>query len=439
MGAPLFTDNATDLDVIRSRLGITPRAGSPVVAFIGDSLTDMGADITGGSRSKYFLGYSGWVPVLSFQAVTTREELNFGISGETTTQILARTDAAIVTMKTYGVTDCVVLAGTNDISSDPAWVATATANLTSIYNKLTAAGIDIMAICPPLRGAGSTPTNGGLSRVCEWIRSESWRRKNMIVVDPRLVTGDPQTASTDQVMRTGLNSDLPNVHWSVKGTYLVGKLIAEAFLRKYPGLGRTPFFDPRDDWHTTDNVGGNLLTNGELAGTTGPVSGGSTGNLATNLNCSSTLAAGITCAFSKTTYAPDSRNQQRILIGGTGATTTINVTSDNFKSKLSTGDFVIVRGVIDVAAGLDNVGISALLEFNGGAAGYRSAIDMGGAANDVTREWPDLAWRGMFECGPLEVTAGQTLALLTIRAITIGTGSPVADFAISSLEARKVI
>jgi lysophospholipase L1-like esterase len=117
--------------------------------FLGDSITaDSGA--TYYNPSPYYLG-TGWVdqlPVLSSQSVYSADPTeNFGVPGNTTTQMLAR----VSDVYTKPCKHVFVLGGTNDVGTlTPAQTAT---NLSAIYSALKAHGKDPIACTIPPKNA----------------------------------------------------------------------------------------------------------------------------------------------------------------------------------------------------------------------------------------------------------------------------------------------
>lgn len=152
-----------------------PRAATLVA--LGDSLTEQGGLVDPALSVMWSRATSAKAP-WSWALVLTNQRFKFlknrGVAGQTTDQILARVPAVIADAPEY----CHVLAGTNDLPSVPA--ATIIANLASIYDALTGAGIHIIAgTIYPRTGIDKAR----LATVNQWIREQGQTRRGFTVVD----------------------------------------------------------------------------------------------------------------------------------------------------------------------------------------------------------------------------------------------------------------
>ena len=147
--------------------GLTLEAGKFPTVLLGDSITanqtwwDTADEATG---NRFCRATGGLSPLTA---------TNAGIGGNQTSQMLARVAADVTSLAPRYVS---VLGGTNDVGNDVA-SATTIANLTSIYNAITAAGGQFVACTIPPR-MGSVLTNPLtpaqvvlLKTVNAWIRA----------------------------------------------------------------------------------------------------------------------------------------------------------------------------------------------------------------------------------------------------------------------------
>jgi len=148
------------------------------IVLLGDSITESNGGWPGTTNTSYNSnGFFNWGHVFlghPFQVLK-----NAGVAGEETTQMLARLKTDVLDLKPGW---CHVLAGTNDVGhAIPN--ATAKANLASIYDQLTAAGIKIIAGTLPPRNTYTGTMLNDLHDLNLWIKNQGRIRKNFIVVD----------------------------------------------------------------------------------------------------------------------------------------------------------------------------------------------------------------------------------------------------------------
>ena len=123
--------------------------------------------------------YNDWWTQATTTAGRTVSVLSqLAVGGERTDQVLARIPNAL----TYNPTWISVLAGTNDVGQDIA-TATITANLTSIYDQITAAGVGLIIYTVPPRGDGSGTQGQTLRDVNAWLRANHTTWPDALFVD----------------------------------------------------------------------------------------------------------------------------------------------------------------------------------------------------------------------------------------------------------------
>lgn len=340
-----FTDDA----LVNKRLYGESSAklhGSTVVTLLGDSLEqhNLIPNISAGSLElgKWSRGYMNWAEMFDKRGrminwsdanVTNRQAkgLNWGISGNNTSQMAARTTDIT---NIPGVKVCIVGGGTNDISSTTtsgnaaATLATFQTNRTTIVNNLLAAGIKIIIVTIPPRpitGTGSTGWESGSAGRQLWL--------DMVAYDQALADANPtniqivrrdlicSNADADRTPKTGyMQSD--GVHLTPLGGAAVA--LDDGGLIDALATWINPFTD-----FPSAVQAGDIATNPTCSGTGGTAGTGTTGTVCDGMQMSRSGSTGVTCVASKVTV--DGINYQKLVFtsdgtatGGTNATFTLN-------------------------------------------------------------------------------------------------------------------
>lgn len=88
---------------------------SRYAAMLGDSRFGLSNFVAANGAAFYkSMGLISWLQAASYGALSVPETLNFGVPGENTAQILARTATAIAAIKAAGADVCFFIGGTND-------------------------------------------------------------------------------------------------------------------------------------------------------------------------------------------------------------------------------------------------------------------------------------------------------------------------------------
>jgi lysophospholipase L1-like esterase len=192
------------------------RIGNTVVGF-GDSITIGNADVLNNS-----FGDTSW-----FQQFVVRSKgrvrylYNAGISGNTTTQMLARIDSDVIK---YSPKICFVLGGTNDVGNSISHTVTKS-NLETIVNKLLSSGITpILCTIPPRNDA----TKLGVARVNAVIQNLA-TKYGLTLLDFFTVLADPANSN----FKSGLNGG-DGIHPNAAGAKLMSALAETTLLPLLP-------------------------------------------------------------------------------------------------------------------------------------------------------------------------------------------------------------
>jgi lysophospholipase L1-like esterase len=266
------------------------RKPANTIAFLGDSFTDMSEDTTGLNSYRAGRGFITWALQRlgqRLQIVAAPGTVNGGITGQTTTQILARVQQDVIDVKP-GYAH--VLAGTNDMITGVAF-ATIQANLTAIYDAIQNAGIRLIAgTIAPYSGATTTQLVT-IERINNFIRDEALTRPGMIIADYHSVLAGAD-GNYRVVGTTAYTGD--GTHASTGGAMRMGKVLAEALTTQVPAVNILPTSNVDAGGNAASFAKPNLLTNPMFTGTAGTVGTQATGQVADSWVVSTYTASDLT-------------------------------------------------------------------------------------------------------------------------------------------------
>lgn len=399
---------------------------SPTFAALGDSITASAGGAIAASPLWLVNGYLTWVRALSRGRIQIPVGNNFGVAGDTSAQILARVGNVLA----VNPSACIVLAGTNDLALT---FEETKASLTAIFDTLTLAGIWVICVPILVRGDSTQAVRQKALRVNEWLDTLRYSRPAFDLADCSLVWIDPTTGNP----RTTVTVD--NLHPAKAGPYLIAKEIVKLIEARYPSLPSN--FSNSNDVFSVDNPTGSLLSNGGMAGTTGTLSNGFTGSLATGwVSNGLNTPAGGAVAFSKVAKA-DGRQFQQLAFSGTYNSASVTAQSCSLVvgvANVSPGDVLEAVMEVEADAGIQNLAYFGLRVDISGATGV-SATDFSGDQNSTL---PDEAFSAVLKTPYLVVPAGATGLSLSfrwnIKAVSVSSAlAAVVRF--GSVSLRKVI
>jgi lysophospholipase L1-like esterase len=235
---------------------------------LGDSLTAQSyyEDAAGSPPVKVVSnrGYGAWGLALVGQRLQVTHEA--GIGGQTTTDILARTDAFLAA----GVPAWVDLqAGTNDLLAS-ASATTITTNLDAILTKLLNAGCRvILRTLPPI----NTITGGRftLIQVNNWIRRQALTRPGILLVD-----WTAKLSQNDGTWVPAYTTD--GIHPNPVGAVVMAKIWADVVSKNIPNVDVLPQYGSDPESFVTNpmmnGTAGTLASTASGDGSTGTVADG---------------------------------------------------------------------------------------------------------------------------------------------------------------------
>lgn len=337
---------------------------APLIAFEGDSRTANGLFISGNTTEYSCHGSQYWVPFLLGGRAETRPELNFGVSGNTTADLVARVDSVIATCKAAGVGLLVVWVGTNDAIQSFDFVSVIKPNLEILKAKYQAAGFTIIWVQETTRGSAAftaqryTATQQKIAeRIVNWIDAQRFALRSY-VADARESVLDMTTAFGDYLPNLTYDGTHPGGDGSLRISTVIAATIAPLLSpNSRPSL-------PAGDWDAYDvtyNPTGCLHASPMMLGTGGSISAGGatsfTGNVPTNWTAAGASAAGVSVVCSKVT-ASDGLEWAQMAISGTPTSSGcfISFNSGSFHASAVAGDVIESVARIQVDAGWSGIG-----------------------------------------------------------------------------------
>lgn len=352
------------------------QGGSNIVALLGDSITAAN-NVLGGSPSTtdtYTLGYYTHADFLTHKRFFTDASLNFGVNGETSTQIRARVSSVISSSANI----CVELSGAVDIANgvDSTTILT---NRLAIWNALVAAGITVIV--------GTILPQGNLTaakgRVLEYtnylIRKTVLSMAGVYLWDGYKVLADPAGTNGSPISTYFVSSEAPSyLHPNKNGAYYLGKELASVLNALYPfAIPQRGNYSIADVYHATDAPQGNLLTGSTFAANGGTASTGASGVIAAGFTLFRSIGSTITAVGSKgtTTVGGQTFATQIITVtsGGTGVANEEIIFFQDFATNGSVADTVIIGADIGYSAAPTLLQYAGLRLQGNGADAYSTA------------------------------------------------------------------
>lgn len=412
------------------RYAVQPRPRNRSVALFGDSRTNQCSGSTGWRNN----GYIHWLRFLTGQRFDVKFDTslgvyatqpadssgtpspvhdNFGVSGNTTTQMLDRCDKMLAATSAGTF---IVFGGVNDRLTGISY-ATSVTNMSTIIDKLLAAGRFVILVAEMPTGDAAN-TGNRLSTTAllrDHIRFHQWvldqrNRPGVIVVDIWPAIADNSgTSTTVADVRSGTCYD--GRHPQMNGAYLIARALQPAIEALFPPLPILPA-SPSDTYDASNNPFGCLAANPMMAG-----SGGSLGT-----NCTGTIAAswqaaggsgttGATATYSKQSDGFGNPVQRAVIAGtATGSASVCYfdlLRTASFHASCLPGD--IIEGVagLSVASGATGL-ISLGLRLEVTVDGVQTYI-MDGDQRTAGQYLPGGGFSGIFRTPRFQVPAGASL------------------------------
>lgn len=369
---------------------------------------------------------------------------NYGVGGDTTTQMLARAPAVFAAMAARGIRYFLFLGGTNDPPNSIA-PAVSIANLAAIFALARAFGLSALVCDEMPRGDATFNTAPNtltatqvkqFSQIREYLRSLA-DAPGIYLVNTYEAIGNP--ASTNcQALTVGDLYD--GVHPSPKGAFLTGSKVSTVANRIFPENEALLTVNNSGGYDAAENPRGSLVANPILAGsggTTNTPSGGSlTGTAPASWTNLVTSGAGFTLAYGADTVS-NGKSWCQVTVGGTP--TAASPSADLLRQVPTAGNMAvgdIVEGIceFEVAAGTANIRQIALVIFD--STNNKSYGDGLNLRSDVI-SLPAVAYSGILRTPRIVLPSTNLRFSIVIRGFQNQAATLVARF--RSLDLRKVI
>lgn len=298
---------------------------APVFGLIGDSVT---AGNTPTSSGQINVGWWHWAQAkVGFRAFVGAWA---GVGGNVTTQMAARLNTDIITplsAYTGRAKYCVVMGGVNDSVNASDIVATATANLAQMYSDLITAGITPVAMTITPTTSADTPT-----KIANWDGINAWLRSycpahNIALCDNEADCRD-MTQSGVRVWKSGYTHD--GVHPTAQGAEAISKTLATWMAANLPGS--------RHLYPDVDKPLNFITSTPAMLGTTGSLTNGATGQVATSWG----VDTGTASKLART----DDPGEWQVAAIANGVVRVNNGSSTDISTGFAVGDKVVAQAQI---------------------------------------------------------------------------------------------
>lgn len=379
------------------------------LCLFGDSISAQNTNISAPYTYMEGLGYAVALNAMARQRYEFEIPYNLGVSGDKTTQMLARVgsipaDANIV----------IVLGGTNDLANEVA-ASTIQSNLRSIYNSILASGKKVVAVKILPRG-GWGAFNSGQIATAEASRASvnTWigQQGDVIVVD------------AENAFKPGGTLDATlfydgAVHPGQRGAWVLASEINKVLKPRF-GIGSL--------LKITEN---NLLPNSaDFTGTGGAVSSYFTGTLATGWSASGGTSGVGTMVLSKN--ADDS---QRVAINIPAAAAEQTGTlkhASNVTTGYTVGDKVVAEFDLEVISAINASWLGVELRDVGGTIYYAMGYDKEASGLPI----PTGMGRCTIKTPEITVQSGNTKLELRLRLSVAPTAGAAGELIVNVYGAR---
>jgi lysophospholipase L1-like esterase len=376
------------------------------IVFAGDSLTAQGFTGTRGNEQESWVqrGYAPWAHLRSGNRCYVGSKPNFGVSGDTTTQLLARfSDVTAVSPKV-----CCLLIGTNDLGLGI--TSTTQSNIASMISQLRA--IDCKIVLIKILPRGSTAVPMSAQSIADWESNNAWiasqAASDVKIVDTESLIGamDAEHTMLDTMCQPSEIGGT-QLHLNSLGAYTVGGAVATAI---------SEFVASGDDRATSDTTNP-IPTNGFFTGTSGNATNGTTGTVADGwtVSASASVSGGATLVASKGTLSEGVGASQIITASGTytGSNRIIRV-SRAHTFDMNVGEYWQARLTVKIDPGFTS-NIIALQAFV-------QAQNLQTMSNATIADAFPASGEFNFESIPFKITSATTSSNMWAQAVLKNTG-----------------
>jgi len=379
---------------------------------------------------------TGWEPSGTPGATRYFQGLNFGVSGQTATEIVARLE--YISANYANAFDIIIVdGGTNDVSSgDAAAIQTLRETICDFFLAMG----KIVILLPILaRGTGSWASGSVSRKTANFINSKTRRyartKKNLFIwdwnqqwIDNSTADGTPYAAST-----------IDDIHFNVKGGDDLGYDLWQFLSTILPPA--TPKVWSQDDlYDATSNPEGNVLANPFCLGTSGANGTGSSGSVATGMRSERGSGSACSVVASKEARA-DNRGEWQVLeyvIVGTTEELFYFRTSTADTTHAHAGQWVRASCEVEINDTDGLTGVSMYLKDQNGTSGLLSygleAYDPASA----NERWPAKNRSIQIESAPILLAADSTTVRWRLEVRVKGPSLVPPRLKVGGVELRRI-
>ncbi len=358
---------------------------------------------------------------------------NFGVSGQTCDEILARIPNIIANKALYEI--IIVDMGTNDMLSLTKEVIHA--KRIEAVEQLVASGAKVVLLTILARDITSWPSGSAQRKKANWINQKTHtyfkNATNVIVHDWNMDWVDVNNA--DGIPVAAYSDD--GIHFATRGGYRVGRGLWDRTLSKLLPIGNSLVTSPDDKFDATDNPYGLLNSNPFFTGTSGTAGTGVTGTVPTGMTVERTSGSTCTAVASIVSKGAHGGNAVRMTftLGGTADEIfSVRVTGSDTAHTLA-GKWVQPSVTVSTSTAADTIKAIKLVLIDQSNTSNRSETfkEIG------TFYYPaEAISEGQIIGRPLKLGAGSTTLRIRVEVHVNGSGSvaPVVD--ISKFGVRQI-
>lgn len=400
MGA---ASDALGLGALARSTALTAIALPVICAVEGDSRMAYGR----WGQSSSWRGLTQWVQIMSNQRLQFPGALNTAVSGNNTTQILARMPASILAAKAAGASCMWMRLGINDRIAGFTF-ATTMANVQAIIALCQAAGLIVFIFVDTSCAAVGFTTNQ-LSATQSAIQQRTRFAYRQLQNSQAGVEIFDISAAYDDPLST-LNYNLATMvadgtHDQISGSMAAALVAMPTVNRRWPSVPFSPFTSNSQQFDATNNPNGCLTANPMVDGTTGVINASApnaTGQVATGWNFGANTAGGVlTAALSKVTKADGTTWQQAAISGTVGS----GLTLTNYPLGVARLWFYQTISLTNAPIG-SKVQIVGQMEYDSGNANISSLIFGSEASYTGATQYNELGYRGQTVANAMVMPAG---------------------------------
>lgn len=271
---------------------LEPFTEIPMLAAFGDSMTARDSSVAANGINFNNHGFENWLRVRSRQRIDFKSANNFGVSGNTTAQMVAR----LPNVAASGAPLIRFLGGTNDANSGVE-VSVTFANYQKIFDTLrelpTTKLILVYAVPPRSTWQDTSLAVPGAAKILQynaWLADYCARNSKMLFVPGTYTAWDDGAGNP----KPGYTED--GVHQTSQGAFHLSVPVLDTLDSKalLPFAGWLDARDPLVLFDGSAAPEGNKFTNPGLTGTGGTRGTGVTGTVADGWSVSTSIASGQT-------------------------------------------------------------------------------------------------------------------------------------------------